>query len=141
MQWDASPFAGFSTTRSWLPLHKNYLHRNVASQSADPGSLLNFYRSLIALRRRIPPLRRGEFVPITSKPAHILAYLRQTDDQKVLVALNYSNRPQSLEISPAITDLKWELLLSTNRETLELSGNHLRLEPLEVLLASTSDQS
>ncbi len=127
-------------TKPWLPLHPDYPSRNVLEQGADPHSLLNFYRSLIAIRRIVPALQRGEFVPLTLPPVHILAYLRQIGGQKVLVALNFSNRPQSLEINPEIAQRQWDLLLSTGREIFEpVSTNHLNLGPLEVLLLLNMD--
>ena len=54
MQWDASAFAGFSTVEPWLPLPDDFATRNVASERADPASLYNLYRRLIALRRARP---------------------------------------------------------------------------------------
>src|SRR5579864_8303395 len=52
MQWDASPQAGFSPNpRTWLPVTADYPRVNVRRELADPASLLNWYRPLIALRR------------------------------------------------------------------------------------------
>jgi glycosidase len=53
MQWDASPAAGFTTGRPWLP-PIDHERRNVEAQRGDPESLLEHYRSLIALRRELP---------------------------------------------------------------------------------------
>jgi len=56
MQWDTSnPQAGFSMNpRTWLPLPPNYRTVNVQAESADPDSLLNWHRRLIALPEAIP---------------------------------------------------------------------------------------
>ena len=45
MQWNATRNAGFSNGESWLPVHPDYLQRNVSSQREDPHSLLNFYQN------------------------------------------------------------------------------------------------
>jgi glycosidase len=63
----------------------------VASQQADPKSLYNFTKTILNLRKETPALYRGEFVPLRT-PAGTLAYLRQSEEQTVLVAMNFSKR-------------------------------------------------
>src|SRR3954462_7425681 len=48
MQWDASRNAGFPAGEPWLPLADDAVHENVENLTADTGSILNLYRSLIA---------------------------------------------------------------------------------------------
>jgi alpha-glucosidase len=129
MQWDASPGAGFSTGKPWLKVHPNYSQRNVAAQDADPDSLLNFTRRLIALRKEYSALREGEFIPIENTPRGVLAYLRRTPEQTVLVAMNFSNRDVSVEI-PA---QEWLILLSTHERDSRI-GIKVDLVPHEVCL-------
>ena len=52
MQWDASPRGGFTTGRPWLP-PIDPEQRNVEAERVEPGSLLQLYRRLIALRREL----------------------------------------------------------------------------------------
>jgi alpha-glucosidase len=54
MQWDPSPAGGFTTGTPWLPL-VDPAERNVEDQRRQPGSMLELYRELIALRRRLGP--------------------------------------------------------------------------------------
>jgi alpha-glucosidase len=91
MQWDDSAFAGFSSHKPWLPLHPDYQERNVSTQQIDPGSLFTFTKKLLALRKEIPALCRGEFEPLDSVPG-MLAYMRRSEEQSVLVAMNFSGR-------------------------------------------------
>ncbi|MFD7204738.1 alpha-amylase family glycosyl hydrolase [Streptomyces sp. NPDC059893] len=59
MQWDDTPNAGFSTApadRLYLPVDPDANRPTVAAQQADPDSLLNLVRRLIALRRATPDL-------------------------------------------------------------------------------------
>jgi alpha-glucosidase len=91
MQWDDSPQAGFSSDRPWLPVNPDHVHRNVKAQEADPQSLFNFTRRLLALRRENPALHRGNFQPLKT-PGGVLAYLRQADEQTVLAAMNFSRQ-------------------------------------------------
>jgi glycosidase len=46
---------------------------------------LSFYRALIHLRKSMPALRGGMFLPLHHNPKRILAYLRQTKDRPILV--------------------------------------------------------
>jgi alpha-glucosidase len=107
MQWDNSPHAGFTTGRPWLKMHPNYTHRNVAAQRQDPGSIFNFTRALLSLRKRSPALSGGDFTPLENAPAGVLAYLRQTHDQSALVAFNFSRQKQSL----FLPDQDWQVWL------------------------------
>ena len=63
MQWDASPYAGFSSVRPWLPLHPDYVHRNVLAQQADPGSLYHFTKKLLSLAQAASGAAPGGFDP------------------------------------------------------------------------------
>jgi glycosidase len=63
MQWDGSAGGGFTTGIPWLPMDDPAV-RNVADQRGDPGSLLSFYRDLIALRRTLPaPFEAVDDIP------------------------------------------------------------------------------
>jgi glycosidase len=140
MQWDTSHNAGFTTADPWIPLHSDYPARNVLLQNADPKSLLNFYHSLITIRRRVLALQRGEFIPLTLKPIHILAYLRKISGQTVLVAINFSNHTQTLDLTGEIAHRKWECLLSTRSKPVETTiTGRLILDPLEALLLLNLD--
>jgi alpha-glucosidase len=94
MQWNASPNAGFTPGRPWLPVPASYKTRNVESELADPNSILNFYKKLLALRRKSPALLDGKYVPLNQQDPHVLAYLRQSASGSVLVVLNMSTTPQ-----------------------------------------------
>jgi alpha-glucosidase len=113
MQWDSSPQAGFSMVKPWVRQHPDYSQRNVAAQKADPASLYHFYRQLIQLRAEYPVLREGLFLPVTFEPRHVLGYLRQSEEQTILVALNFSGRKSSLVLGTQLAGHNWRLLLSS----------------------------
>ncbi|OAB63531.1 glucohydrolase [Leptolyngbya valderiana BDU 20041] len=114
MQWDDSPQAGFSFGKNlqpWLPVHPNYKEVNVAAQLRDPRSLLNFYRRLVALRRDSEALLWGRLRTLIHYPYEHLAYLRETDDEMVLVVINFSyEKPLILDIP--IERQGWKILIS-----------------------------
>jgi alpha-amylase len=90
MQWDGSPTAGFTTGTPWVPPGKNLATVNVATEEDDPASLLNQYRLLIQLRQEHPALRTGETWLVNSSVAQIYSFLRQSNDENVLVVANLS---------------------------------------------------
>jgi alpha-glucosidase len=119
MQWNNSDFAGFSTHKPWLPVHLNYLKRNVSSQRADPDSLFNFTKKILALRKEIPALCRGDFVSLETPPG-MLAYLRRSCDQSVVVEMNFSGR--KINYSPPTGH--WRLLLTTSKGSPGVLSQH-----------------
>jgi alpha-glucosidase len=128
MQWDATPYAGFSTSRPWLPLPDDYVHENVRNLSADPASILNLYKALIGLRKQHPALVAGSYEPIAADD-DLLIYRRRSGDDAAVIVLNLGADPVSLA-SEAI-GLEGEILLSTFMDragetisgTLDLRGN------------------
>jgi len=137
MQWNAMPNAGFSPegVETWLPVHSNYPVRNVMVQEADPESLLNWYKRLIAARKAHPSLRTGAFIPLTDGKRFILAYLRQGENESSMVVLNFSSRRQQLTLPGDQTGRKWEYLLSNKRTSMiPVEGRVIPLEPNEALI-------
>ena len=109
MQWDATPFAGFSTRTPWLPLPGDFLEENVVNLAADGRSILHLYKALIALRQKLPALQSGDYVPIAAE-GDLLLYRRQSEAAAVVIALNLGAEPISIA-SEAIGH--GEILLST----------------------------
>jgi alpha-glucosidase len=129
MQWDASENAGFSTVEPWLPVSDDYQTRNVAVQSADPTSSLNFYRKLIWMRTASSALTFGSYRALES-PEGTFVYLREHGEETKLIALNFSDDPQTIAISRA-----GQVVLSTQMDREEtLNGNSLELRPNEGIL-------
>jgi alpha-glucosidase len=121
MQWDATPQAGFSTVTPWLPLPDDYLHENVVNLDADTRSILNLYKALIRLRRKLPQLVSGTYQPIAAE-ADLLLYRRQSEAGSVVIALNLGAEPVS--IASDVIGLGGEILLSTllDREGERIEG-------------------
>ncbi|MDN5344455.1 MAG: cyclomaltodextrinase / maltogenic alpha-amylase / neopullulanase [Clostridia bacterium] len=70
----------------------------------DPGAwdqdLQGLYRRLIALRHQLAPLRRGFFEPLFSDDAAaVYAYARRIGEERVIVVLNTSDAPQTVNLA------------------------------------------
>ena len=123
-QWDASDYAGFSTAETWLPVNVDYTTRNVIIQLEDETSILNLYRHLIRYRKTHESLAAGTYQSLDA-PQGTFVYLRQHENEKHLIALNFTN-----EAKTVILPSSGNIVLSTglNRQgavdtSVELNGN------------------
>jgi glycosidase len=98
MQWDDSPNAGFTPAgvRPWLPVGPAYQTVNVATESADPESMLELYRRLFAIRRELEVLRTGSLTLLPDLPPGVLGYRRDLDGESVTVLANLGTELQSI---------------------------------------------
>jgi alpha-glucosidase len=130
MQWNASPHAGFCppTVEPWLPIAADYKQVNVAVEREEPSSMLTLTRTLLALRRSRAALHRGSYHSLESSSKDCFVYLRQFDNERLMIALNFSEEPQLMRVAELG---EGQLLLSTalnragpiNLEALQLQGH------------------
>ena len=113
MQWNDDENAGFSSGTPWLKVHSDYLLRNVEAQKTEPGSLFNFYRELIQIRRQNSALRSGMFQVLTFDPKRLVAYLRQDAEKTFLVVLNFGKRKVKFALGADLRMSHWKMLLSS----------------------------
>src|SRR5262249_5564702 len=74
---------------------------NVESQQNNPSSLLWWMKRLIALRKRYRAFGRGTIEFLEPANAKVLAFLRQHDNEKILVVANLSRFVQHVELDLA----------------------------------------
>ena len=128
MQWDATPHAGFSTVEPWLPLAEGYASCNVAALSNEPGSILDLYRRVIALRKANPALSVGDYRPVSSDGS-VLAYQRVRGDQTFVTVLNLGPEPQTAELRSVMRAGRVAIATDAARDgeavgpTIALAGN------------------
>ncbi|MCL2244421.1 MAG: alpha-glucosidase [Treponema sp.] len=91
MQWDDSEYSGFSNAKPWLGVNGNYKYINYAAQKNAPDSILNFYKTLIALRKNSDCLIYGKFLPVYAD-TRLIIYQRKYENKTYTVALNFSSR-------------------------------------------------
>jgi alpha-glucosidase len=123
MQWDDSDYAGFSSSEPWMRVHSNYLTRNVAVQQALPDSLYNHFRRLIQLRKQMPALREGMTLPLIYEPRSLMAYLRKTSTDTLMVVLNFRRYGNRFALGGMLSGPQWELVNSSRGRPLELVKN------------------
>jgi len=112
---------GFSTTKdTWLPVKPAHSLLSVAHQNAEAGSVLNFYRAVLALRREHAALTGGD-IRFFDVSAPLLAFARSIEGRTMLCAFNLSTEP----VCGTLVDATGAQLLALSRA--ELSGRNLVL--------------
>lgn len=87
MQWDDSINGGFSAGTPWLSVNGNYPRINVKRQEDDPGSVLSYYRKLIAFRNGSRVLQEGDFTELYRKNG-VYAYRRACDGEALTIVIS-----------------------------------------------------
>ncbi len=98
MVWSAeAPGAGFTQGAvTWLPIPPEHRPLAVDRAEADPGSLLQFYRAMIALRKAEPALTRGA-IRFLDAAEGVLVFEREAEGRRLLCAFNLQEAPASLD--------------------------------------------
>jgi alpha-glucosidase len=133
MQWDGSENAGFTKGTPWLPVPPTYKTHNVADESKDPNSILEFYKKVLKLRHRNRALLDGSYTALNESDTNVLSYLRLYKDQGVVVALNMSETPQQVKLElkgKGFSSAK--SLLATGQSGVK--GDEVSLEPYGVFV-------
>lgn len=114
MQWDSTEYAGFSTFLPWEPLSSNSPKVNVQVENDNPDSLLTFYRNMIQIRNQHEALRTGDYLSLDTSSGDVIAYIRQSNANIILLILNVGNSEHELSIEiPDGTLLPGEYTISS----------------------------
>lgn len=91
--------AGFcpEPVEPWLPVDPRHRPLAVASQEADPASVLVFTRRFLAWRRRQPALIRGA-VRFRDVPPQLLAFERRAGAQRLLCVFNLGGQQREIAL-------------------------------------------
>ena len=84
-------------TTPWLPVPAPHLAANARLQAADPDSVLNGVRAFLHWRDAQPALREGS-IRFIDAPGQLLAFIRESQSQRVMVVLNLSPTAVSMAL-------------------------------------------
>jgi maltose alpha-D-glucosyltransferase / alpha-amylase len=105
MQWSSDRNAGFSRAepaRLYLPPIMDPVHSyeavNVEAQGRSAGSLLNWMKRIIAVRKAHRALGRGTLEFLHPGNRKVIAYLREHGDEAILCVANLSRSAQPVEL-------------------------------------------
>lgn len=113
MQWDVSDNAGFTKGTPWIGIHGDYSSINVKSELEDEESILNFYRSLIRIRKENQAFVYGDIRFLDKKRKNIFTYIRSYNGDTFLIECNLCEKP--VNRSKAV-NMEKELILSNYKD-------------------------
>jgi maltose alpha-D-glucosyltransferase / alpha-amylase len=106
MQWTPDRNAGFSTAtpgRLYLPPNQDAIYGyqavNVEAQRDSSNSLLNWTRTMLAVRGRHDAFAIGSFRELGGSNPSVLTFVRESDGDIVLCVNNLSRFPQPIEMN------------------------------------------
>lgn len=109
-QWDDTKHAGFSNgAATWLKVNPNFATVNAKSAQADADSIWNFYRQILALRKKTPALQIGAMEDIDAENPSVYSYLRTDGKNQFWVVLNMTE--QTIDYKPTRDFSKTKLVL------------------------------
>ncbi|NLJ89758.1 MAG: alpha-glucosidase [Clostridiales bacterium] len=92
MQWSDDEYGGFSSHEPWIPMDRDYKKCNVVAARKDKRSVLNYYRKLIAIRRRYPVIYYGKVYITNKKVKNLFTYYRKNKANVLYVEMNLSEK-------------------------------------------------
>jgi alpha-amylase len=99
MSWNgSSPAAGFSSATPYRPLALNAANHNVAGETGQASSLLEYYRALYRVRRTYPMLATGVLRVLSPPRTPLLIFTRSSAAGIVYVVINVSDSAQTATI-------------------------------------------
>ncbi|MDZ4332011.1 MAG: alpha-glucosidase, partial [Flavobacterium sp.] len=105
-QWDTTKNAGFTTGKPWLKVNPNYTIINAEAQEKDPNSTLNYFRTLVQLRKKEPAFVYGKYTLLDRENPNVFAYIRELEGKKILVLLNFSEKKSAFNIGVSTSKSK-----------------------------------
>jgi maltose alpha-D-glucosyltransferase/alpha-amylase len=138
MQWEAEATVGFSKSSTlYAPVIDSNTYGsaqvNVKSRRADPDSIWNVIRHMIAIRKLHPTFGQGQFEWLDIANESIAAFQKTYEDETILAIHNLSNENQKITYAikkpvNSLTDLL------TQKQFALVNGNfEIMLMPYEYL--------
>lgn len=128
MQWSQDENTGFSVTKPWIDVNKDYRDINVANALQDSDSVLYYYQKLIQLRKQYTVIQNGSYHPMMEDHPTIFAYKRTDEEQELVVYANFYGKEETIDI-----DVNGFQILLSNVHRVEITSS-MRLQPYEALV-------
>lgn len=129
-QWNSKENAGFTEGTPWIKVNPNYKDINAESQLQDDNSVFNYYKKLIALRKKQEIIVYGDYTLILEDNKEIYAYTRKLNEETLLVICNFCENLAKFSL-PSNINVKHKELLISNYTVASESINEIVLKPYE----------
>ncbi|MEK6190547.1 MAG: alpha-glucosidase C-terminal domain-containing protein, partial [Carnobacterium alterfunditum] len=97
MQWTAERNASFTTGEPWIKVAENYHEINVAKERKE-GTIFNFYKKLIQLRKEMSVISEGNYRGILMEHPSVYGYVREYEGEQLLVLNHFYAESVIIEI-------------------------------------------
>ncbi|MBP1157652.1 trehalose-6-phosphate hydrolase [Paenibacillus sp. PvR052] len=135
MQWDSSQNAGFTEGDPWIKTAPNCKVINVESALENPDSVFYHYQHLIKLRKELEIITSGDYQLILEDHQEIFSYLRNGENEKVLVVNNFSRHESVFELPEEINLHGYQSrILISNYEASNTDVYRMVLRPYESIV-------
>ncbi len=138
-QWDSTANAGFSTATPWINVNANYKEINAAKQESDPASCLNYFRSLIALRKKYPALVYGKYTLLDKDNPNVYAYTRELGEEKLLIVLNFTSTQAVANLGFKINENQFLIANQPSPPRVSEAKTEIQLNPYEAAVFKLSN--
>ena len=125
MQWNNDVNSGFTTGTPWIDVQNNYEEINVEKDLNRKDSIIEFYKELIKIRKENEVISNGSFKPLFKDHDKVFAYLRELNEERIMVINNFYKEEVVLDISEVKGNR--EVILSNTDNILD--GDKLTLKP------------
>ncbi|MCM3616474.1 alpha,alpha-phosphotrehalase [Sutcliffiella horikoshii] len=135
VQWNADENAGFTKGTPWIGVASNYPEINADAALKNEDSVFYHYKKLIELRREYDVITHGDFQLLVGDHPEIFAYIRNTENEKLLVVNNYYGKETSFRLPEDVDaeGYKSEIILS-NYEDSPQEFKEISLRPYESIV-------
>lgn len=100
MQWNGKQYGGFSEKEPWIPMSAAFREEiTVEAQQKTEDSILAFYKTLIAMRKKYPVIAKGEISFLETETDKVFAYQRTLGEQKLVVFCNLDGKKQNIKMA------------------------------------------
>ena len=131
IQWDDSEYGGFSTSKPWLAVNKNYKYINAKNCLKDNDSIFYHYKKLIEIRKNNETIIYGDYNLLCEDDKNIFAYTRKLDGDTILVVCNFYNIETKINYEGDYESL--EILISNYSDS-SINLSNLKLRPYEAIM-------
>jgi len=135
MHWEPTSDAGFSKAIPWLPVQTVTAKYNVIDQERDKNSILNWYRTLMKLRKENAAFSQGDYVAIDSGDKDVFAFARLTPKgEGAIIVLNCGADTKKLHLRGLPANAKWGELILANPVTAKMDSTQISVAPYGVVI-------
>ena len=135
VQWNDEKHAGFTDGTPWIDVARNYQTVNVENALADENSVFYHYKKLIQLRKQYDIITYGDYQLILEEHPDIFAYVRNGQDEKLLVVNNFYGKDTVFELPKSVEAEGYKVgILLSNYEDSTGDVSQINLRPYESIV-------